>query len=105
VRLGTTYLDAGPIEKPGVVTEFDPPVHISFRHTVQLRKPFLNTDVEANIRYAFEPKNGKTAVIRRLALKFDLHGIQRLLLPIILYGFRLENDRTLTALKKYVEAR
>jgi len=24
VRLGTTYLDAGPVEKPGTVTEFDP---------------------------------------------------------------------------------
>ena len=27
VRLGTTYLDAGPVEKPGSVTEFDPPRH------------------------------------------------------------------------------
>jgi len=25
VRLGTTYLDAGPVEKPGTVTEFEPP--------------------------------------------------------------------------------
>jgi uncharacterized protein YndB with AHSA1/START domain len=31
VGLGTTYLDAGPVEKPGEVTEFDPPRHIGFR--------------------------------------------------------------------------
>lgn len=104
VQLGTTYLDAGPIEKPGVVTEFDPPLHISFRHTVQLRQGFLNTDIEAQIRYTFAPKNGRTFVDRRLTLCFDLRGVRRLVLPLILYGFRKENDRTLAALKNYVEA-
>jgi len=45
VRLGTTYLDAGPIQKPGSITEYDRPKHLSFHHTVQLRRSFLNTDV------------------------------------------------------------
>jgi uncharacterized protein YndB with AHSA1/START domain len=103
VQLGTTYLDAGPIEKPGVVTEFDPPKHISFHHTVQLRRGFLNTDVDARVRYAFESKDGRTFVERKLFLAFDLHGFYRLMLPLLLYGFRKENDRTLAALKKYVE--
>jgi hypothetical protein len=103
VRLGTTYLDAGPTEKPGLVTEFDPPKYISFRHTVQLRRNFLNTDIDAHIRYSFESRNGKTFVDRRLSLLFNLRGVQRLLLPIILYGFRKENNRTLAALKNYVE--
>jgi hypothetical protein len=103
VKLGTTYLDAGPIEKPGVVTEFDPPHHISFRHTVRVRQHFLNTDIDAHIRYTFEPKDGRTVVDRMLRLRFNLRGIQRLVLPIILYGFRKENDRTLAALKRYVE--
>lgn len=104
VRLGTTYLDAGPIEKPGLVTAFDPPTHISFRHTVQLRQRFLNTDIEAQIRYTFEPRYGKTFVERKLTLQFNLRGIQRLLLPVIVYGFREENNRTLAALKNCVEA-
>jgi hypothetical protein len=103
VQLGTTYLDAGPIEKPGIVTEFDPPSHISFRHNVQVRQTFLNTDIDARIRYTFEPKNGRTVVDRRLLFSFNLRGIQRLVLPIIVYGFRKENDRTLAALKHYVE--
>ena len=46
VRLGTTYLDAGPIQKPGKVTEFDRPRHIGFQHTVMIRSP-IKTDVEA----------------------------------------------------------
>lgn len=104
VRLGTRYLDAGPIEKPGEVTEFDPPNHISFHHVVQLRSTALHTDVDASIRYAFETSAGMTLVDRRLTLRFDLRGLQRLLLPALLYGFRKENRRTLAALRRYVEA-
>jgi hypothetical protein len=85
------------------VTEFDPPRHISFHHTVQLRQGLLNTSVDAQIRYSFEPKEGGTFVERGLLLTFDLKGIVRLALPLILFGFRKENDRTLAALKKYVE--
>ncbi len=103
VRLGTTYLDAGPIEKPGSVTEFDRPRHISFQHMVQVRQSLLHTDVEARIRYAFEPDDDATFVDRRLALTFDLRGPSRLALPLLLYGFRKENLRTLAALKQFVE--
>jgi Polyketide cyclase / dehydrase and lipid transport len=104
VRLGTTYLDAGPIQKPGSVTEYDRPRHISFHHTVQLRRSFLNTDIDARIRYTFEPGNGGTHVDRRLALTFNLPGVSSLAMPLLLYGFRKENNRTLAALKRYVEA-
>lgn len=103
VRLGTTYLDTGPVQKPGSVTEYDRPKHLSFHHTVQLRRSPLNTDVDARIRYTFDPKDGGTFVDRRLVLTFNLHGISRLALPLLLYGFRKENNRTLAALKRYVE--
>jgi uncharacterized protein YndB with AHSA1/START domain len=103
VQLGTTYLDAGPIPKPGSVTEFDRPNHIAFHHTVQLRQSPINADVDARIRYTFTPKDEGTLVDRTLVLTFDHHGIVRLALPLILHGFRKENDRTLAALKRYVE--
>lgn len=105
VRLGTTYLDAGPIQKPGSVTEFDRPRCLVFHHTVQIRQRPLNTDVEARIRYTFDPKDRGTFVDRSLALTFNLHGISRLALSLLLYGFRKENNRTLAALKRYVEQR
>ena len=104
VQLGTTYLDAGPIEKPGVVTEFDPPGRIAFHHTVQVRQGVLNTDVDAKILYTFEPQEGGTFVDRRLTLIFHLPGAWRLLLPVLMHGFRKENHRTLAALKQYVDA-
>ena len=104
VRLGTTYLDAGPILKPGSVTEFDRPKLISFHHTVQIRQSFLKTDVDARIRYTFLPKDGGTFVERLLLLTFNLRGVSRLAMPVLLYGFRKENDRTLAALRRFVEA-
>lgn len=103
VGLGTTYLDAGPIQKPGSVTEYDRPKHISFHHVVQLRRPFLNADVDANIRCTFTPRDNGTFLDRRFTLTFYLRGVFRLAVPLLVYGFRKENNRTLAALKKYVE--
>ena len=103
VCLGTTYLDSGPIQKPGKVTEFERPRRIAFRHTVMIRSP-ITTDVDARIRYTFEPSQGGTAVLRELDLTIDLRGALKLLRPALLWGFRKENVRTLACLKRYVES-
>jgi uncharacterized protein YndB with AHSA1/START domain len=103
VRLGTIYLDAGPVEKPGNVTEFDPPKHISFHHTVLVRQPLLKTDIDARIRYTLTPKDGGTFVLRELDLVMNLPTIYKLASPFILRSFRKENVRTLACLKQYVE--
>jgi uncharacterized protein YndB with AHSA1/START domain len=87
VCLGTTYLDAGPIQKPGSVTEYDRPRHLSFHHTVQLRRSFLNTDVDARIRYSLEPKDGRIFVDRTLVLTFNLRGPSQLTLPFCSMDF------------------
>jgi len=71
---------------------------------VQLRRTFLNTDIDAQIRYTFDLTSGGTIIDRRLVLTFNLQGISYLALPLLLYGFRKENNRTLAALKLYVEA-
>src|SRR5271155_3634451 len=63
VCLGTTYLDAGPAGKrPGSVTEYDFPKHISFHHTMLIKKGLLVADVDVNIRYTFEPEGSGTFV-------------------------------------------
>jgi hypothetical protein len=103
VRLGTTYLDAGPVEKPGNVTEFDPPKHISFHHTVVVRQPLLKTDIDARIRYTFTPNEGGTFVLRQLDLIMNLPTLYKLASPLIQRSFRKENVRTLERLKRYVE--
>jgi hypothetical protein len=103
VCLGTTYLDAGSVEKPGEVTEFDRPKHISFRHTVMIRRGLLRTDIEARIRYSFEAKDGGTFVLRELDLELNLRGLLKLATPIVLRSFCRENVRTLAKLKEFVE--
>jgi len=103
VRLGTTYLDAGPVEKPGKVTEFDRPRHIGFHHTVMVRQALLKTDIDARIRYTLTPKDGGTFVLRELELLLNLPTLYKLASPFILRSFRTENVRTLACLKQYVE--
>ena len=103
VRLGTTYLDAGSVEKPGEVTEFDPPRHIGFHHTVMVRQALLKTDIDARIRYTLTSKGGGTFVLRELDLLLNLPIFGKLASPLILRSFRKENVRTLACLKRYVE--
>ena len=104
VRLGTTYLETGPIKKPGKVIEFERPRHIGFQHTVMIRSP-IETDVEARIRYTFAADQGVTAILRELDLVYALRGPLKLLTPALLWGFRKENVRTLACLKRFAEGR
>src|SRR5271163_4381094 len=65
VRLGTTYLDAGPAgQRPGSVTEFDPPRRIAFHHTMLLKHGPLMADIDVNVRYTLEPAERYTRVLR-----------------------------------------
>jgi uncharacterized protein YndB with AHSA1/START domain len=102
VRLGTTYLDAGPAgERPGSVTEYDPPKHIAFHHTMVLKLGPITGNSDINIRYTLEPAGKATRVIRDLAMTLD---VPILLKPLVVYAFRKENVRILAQLKRYVEA-
>src|ERR1700758_3140947 len=83
VRLGTTYLDAGSVEKPGEVTEFDPPRHIGFHHTVVVRQALLKTDIDARIRYTLTSKSGGTFVLQELDLLLNLPIFGKLASPLI----------------------
>jgi uncharacterized protein YndB with AHSA1/START domain len=61
VRLGTTYLDAGPAgERPGSVTEYDPPKHIAFHHTMAL--PETPTSIFATRLSPRERPRGSSAI-------------------------------------------
>jgi uncharacterized protein YndB with AHSA1/START domain len=56
VRLGTTYLDAGPAGKrPGSITGYAPPNYIAFHHTMLLKQGPLTANIDVHIRYALEP--------------------------------------------------
>lgn len=106
VRLGTTYLDAGPAgERPGSVTGYERPSFISFHHTMLLKKGPLKADIDVHVRYTFKPVERGTLVVRDLDLSIDMPGLQGVLLPLVIRGFRKENLRILAELKRHVETR
>lgn len=102
VRLGTTYLDTGPAgQRPGSVTEYDPPKHVAFHHTMALKLgPFVG-DTDIHIRYTLAPEGRAIRVIRTLDMMLQAPSLLR---PLIIYAFRKENVRILAELKRYVEA-
>jgi uncharacterized protein YndB with AHSA1/START domain len=105
VRLGTTYLDAGPAgQRPGSVTEYDRPKHIAFHQTMLLKQGPLTADIDVHIRYTFEPVERATSVIRALDLTIQIRGLLKVAEPLVASAFRKENARTLAELKRYVEA-
>jgi hypothetical protein len=82
VRLGTTYLDAGPLgQRPGSVTEYDPPKHIGFHQTMLLKKRPLTANIDVHIRFTFEPVEGATSVIRALDLTIQIPGLLKVAEP------------------------
>jgi uncharacterized protein YndB with AHSA1/START domain len=105
VRLGTTYLDAGPAgERPGSVTAFDAPTFIAFHHTMLLKKGPLTAHIDVHVRFTFEPVELGTFVTRDLDLNIQMTGLQKILETLVIRGFRKENLRILAELKRYVEA-
>jgi hypothetical protein len=106
VRLGTTYLDAGPAgERPGSVTAYDPPKSIAFHQTMLVKRGPLMADCDIQIRYTLEPVDGATDVVRALDLTIRIPGLLKVATPLVAAAFRKENARLLVELKRYVEAR
>jgi hypothetical protein len=104
VRLGTTYLDAGPMGgRPGRVTAYEPPRYIAFHQTMALKGP-LRVKFDIHASYTIEALERATRVTRDLDLAIDTAAILKIALPLIVYAFRKENSRTLVALKRHVEA-
>ena len=99
VRLGSTYREPSPQGvRHGEVTEFDPPVRITFHQPMELR-PFGRIDIVQ--RCTLEPR-GDSALVRRVATL----GIPAYLRPLARYiasTTARESERTLTALKTYCE--
>jgi uncharacterized protein YndB with AHSA1/START domain len=105
VRLGTTYLDAGPAgERPGRVTEFDRPRHIGFHHEMLLRKGPLTAHLDARIRYTFEPFQGGTFVTRDLEAAVHVPRLLTIADRLVVSAVHQENARILPDLKRFVEA-
>jgi uncharacterized protein YndB with AHSA1/START domain len=102
VGLGTTYVDAGPAgTRHGEVTAYEPPARIDFHQPMEVEQRLLPGTIDIHLRHTLEPEGQATRVNRDLAV--EVHGRLKVLQPIVMRMFRKENERTLRALKRYVE--
>jgi hypothetical protein len=91
-------------DRPGRVTEFDPPRRIAFHQTMAIRRGPLHAEADILIGYAVEAVERVTRVVRTLDLDIRIPGVGRLMQPFIVAAFRKENARVLRELKRHVEA-
>jgi uncharacterized protein YndB with AHSA1/START domain len=105
VRLGTTYLDAGPAgQRPGKVTGYDPPQYIAFHQTMVLKQGPLTANLDIHKWYTLYAIAGATRLHCDLDLAIQIEGPLKVAQPLVVYAFRKENVRVLAELKRYVEA-
>jgi uncharacterized protein YndB with AHSA1/START domain len=98
VALGARYRESDPFGvRNGTVTEFEPPVKVTFHQPMTLRLHAGIVDV--TVAYTLTPAAGSTHVTRVVTL-----GIPRslgLARPVLVRAFRAESTRTLLALKAH----
>jgi uncharacterized protein YndB with AHSA1/START domain len=100
VTLGTTYREPGPFGmRNGTVTEFEPPTKIAFHQPMTMK---LHTGtVDVLTRYTLTPQAGSTHVKRVVTLGFPWS--LKLIQPLFVAAVRVENRRTLLALKAHAD--
>ena len=100
VRMGTTYLDQGRMGSfRGEVSEFERPSRVVYEETLSW---FGDPVVVARVEYTFSPDPRGTAVHH--VAESELHGIFRLMRPMVAVIGRGERQRTVTALKRSLES-
>ncbi len=100
VGLGTTFIDQGRMGTfRGQIVEFERPSRVVFEETLRW---FRSPVVEARLRYEFVPVPEGTAVHH--VAESELHGIFRVMRPMVIIIGRGERRRTVRALKKSLES-
>jgi uncharacterized protein YndB with AHSA1/START domain len=102
VTLGTTYVEPGPRGvRHGTITELEPPTHVAFHHPMTMKPRLLGT-IDIYVHYTLTPQATSTHV-RRLSTP-TIPWRLKLAQPLILREFRIENERTLLALKAFADS-
>ena len=98
--LGTTYIDQGWMGSfRGDVVEFQKPSRVVFRETLSW---FGSPVMVVDLLYEFSPAGEGTALHH--TAETDLHGMMRLMKPMVRIVGRGERQRTVKALKKAAES-
>jgi uncharacterized protein YndB with AHSA1/START domain len=102
VALGTRYRESDSFGvRNGTVTQFDPPVQVTFHQPMTLRLHAGTVDV--TVAYTLTPTAGSTHVTRVVTL--GIPRSLRFVQPLLIRAFRAESTRTLLALKAHAGQR
>jgi uncharacterized protein YndB with AHSA1/START domain len=102
VAVGTRYRESDSFGvRNGTVTQFEPPVKVTFHQPMTLRLHAGTVDV--TVAYTLTPGAGSTHVTRVVTL--GIPRSLRLVQPLLIRAFRKESTRTLLALKAHAGRR
>ncbi|MCX6398384.1 MAG: SRPBCC family protein [Propionibacteriales bacterium] len=102
IGVGTTYVESSADGiRHGTVTAFDRPNGVVFEQPMTMKPRALGT-VDIAVTYTLAPAGTSTHVVRVVDLTLPL--ALRPARPIVLRAFRREIERTVAALKAYVES-
>jgi uncharacterized protein YndB with AHSA1/START domain len=101
IATGTTYVEPGPLGvRYGKVTEFVPPTRLAFEQPMTL-KPEVMGVIGIRLLHTLTPRDNMVHVRRELQL--DPSGPVKLVMPLVVIAFRVENGRMMKKLKAYAE--
>ena len=101
VGVGTTYVESSADgTRRGTVTTFVRPTAVAFHQPMTMRPRLLGT-VDITVTYALTQTGATTHVLRVVELTLPLP--MKLFRPVVMRAFRQEIERTVAALKAYVE--
>lgn len=101
ITTGTTYVEPSPTGvRRGTVTELDRPTRVTFHQPMTMRPRLLGV-IDIHVTYTLTPGDGAVHLKRVVTLGFGWP--LRLLKPVVLPKFREESERTMQALKAFVE--
>jgi uncharacterized protein YndB with AHSA1/START domain len=101
IHAGTTYVEhAGTGTRRGTVTELRAPEHVVFHQPMHLR-PAPAGVIDIVVAYTLRQEDENVHIER--TVQIGLPWLLRPVAPLVLGRFRRESDRTLRALKAFVE--
>jgi uncharacterized protein YndB with AHSA1/START domain len=102
VAAGTTYVEPSSSGvRRGMVTELERPARVTFHQPMTMKPKFLGV-IDIHVTYTLTP--AAEGVHLRRVVSLDLSRPLRLLRPVVVPRFRHENERTMQALKEFVES-
>lgn len=102
VTTGTTYVEQSPSgTRHGTVTELDRPAKVTFHQPMTMRPGLLGV-LDIHVTYTLTPTPPGIHLTRTVTVA--IRGPLRFLRPVLTRQFRAESQRTMDALKAFVES-